>query len=322
MSATKQKPSNEEILKVMHRDPLQVAESVIGESHPSWDSDEKLFALRLVGQHNRQKTELLKARNDTCFSTKTTEHREILLANGFELIYEEKFIDDTYVNSPKYPQPAHEQQFFIYYRHPGILLAFDTYHDNVNGGHLYYNWKAHSETIRIPDRVLESGFTTQAGIHVGSRDCREGLIMAIERMEEHGTFLETWVEGQFIWLLNYMESKSPGYDHAYISLKKLRALPDRVRKLILPAQEAYLRRGHKHNTDATNKLLEEPLPTPVVQKTVSKATKLRGINYRVAFKRAHSRGLRMGYLKPRDLELRKPVEQKRRIKLLMKFMDS
>jgi hypothetical protein len=317
MPSTKRVYSNEEILQAQRQDPVAIAEAVLG----SASADSGLMALQLQAKKSEALRVMLKSRNDTTFLTKTEEHRQILLANGFELVYQENFIDDQYVNSPKNPQPAREQQYFIYYRHPGLLLSFDTYGENVNGGRLYYNWKAHSETVRIPHNVLESGGTSKEGIHVGYRDCREGLIMAIQRMEEYGSFLETWKEGQFLWLLNYMESKVEGYDHDYISLKKLRALPERVRKLFLPAQENYYR-ANPRQSDAFKRLLVEPLPQEQPVRTPpTRGSWVRRTNYRVAFKKQHSRGLRMGYLKPRDLELRKAVEGKRRAKLLFAFLD-
>ena len=55
------------------------------------------------------------------------------------------------------------------------------------------------------------------------------------RLAKHGTFVSPWVERPFLWLLNYMDTKTEGYDYKAINEARIAKLPEHVRTCITPS---------------------------------------------------------------------------------------
>ena len=90
--------------------------------------------------------------------------------------------------------------FYVYWdAKRGILLYFDTYGDNINGGKFAYNW--------IPrDRQAAYRYTSSGGfekhndgmVWVGYHSCGGGNIdVNIKNLEENGEFVVPWVGSHF-----------------------------------------------------------------------------------------------------------------------------
>lgn len=200
-------------------------------------TDTSIPELRLALLHNFTtkngfKEQVLRMRRDTTFSMKEFEYRTILEENGFVKVLEEDFVDDTW----KDEKPSYEK-CFVYFREPGQVLFFDTFHGGRNGGNVYFNWKPKAG-LGYRSMPSYNGHTTQDGVSIGHMDCREGLIYKLNTLSENGEFLGEWVEGGHIWFVNFVEAKKAdgisyprsGIYYDSISLNRIKRLPGHVQK--------------------------------------------------------------------------------------------
>jgi len=143
---------------------------------------------------------------------------------------------------------------------------------SVNGGNFYYNWCyggdvdtyritqngsniRHGEhnpdyytnyfdenlsPVLIPKAELETNEDFQKVIkeqklmliYAGHHDCREAVKHNISKFLENGTFLKTWKERPFLWLLHHADTKDKGFDHEKINQERIAMLPQDVQDAI------------------------------------------------------------------------------------------
>lgn len=130
---------------------------------------------------------------------KTSEFLEIVEKEGFKQALKVDF---------KGYEGRDEAIYIFWEEKKGILLCFDTYGINVNGGHFYYNW--------VPkDREVAYKYTHTGGfekhnngmVWVGSHDCRIDMDKNIKNLEENGDFVVPWINRPFLWLLHYKDEE-------------------------------------------------------------------------------------------------------------------
>ena len=129
-----------------------------------------------------------------------------------------------------------DEVFYIYWdTNHGILLCFDTYGINVNGGHFYYNW--------IPkNRQVAYKYTSSGGfekhndemVWVGYHDCREDIDVNIRNLSENGEFVVPWKDRPFLWLLHFRDEEKYGDNEEYKEVNKQRIamLPEGIQTAI------------------------------------------------------------------------------------------
>ncbi|MCK4526331.1 hypothetical protein KAW18_03070 [candidate division WOR-3 bacterium] len=127
--------------------------------------------------------------------------------------------------------------FYVYWdAKRGILLYFDTYGDNINGGEFAYNW--------IPrDRQAAYRYTSSGGfekhndgmVWVGYHSCGGGNIdVNIKNLEENGEFVVPWVRKPFLWLLHYKDTEKYGGSKEYkeVNEQRIAMLPKDIQTAI------------------------------------------------------------------------------------------
>ena len=100
-----------------------------------------------------------------------------------------------------------EALYIFWYKKYGILLRFDTYAGDINGGNFYYNWiPKDGETYY--NYISSGGFRRfdDEFIWIGDHDYRN-ININIKKLEENGKFVTPWVERPFLWLLHYKDKE-------------------------------------------------------------------------------------------------------------------
>ena len=132
------KYSDEQVLETLRQDPIADAEKIVGHSwKEAPDGLKGVGGLGLLLQMRKSEAlnTMLESRGDTTFSMKIAKYQEIIERYGFEKVYSETFSSPVYGDE----KPV-EETFYIYFKLPGVLLIFDTYRGNINGGKVYYSW--------------------------------------------------------------------------------------------------------------------------------------------------------------------------------------
>lgn len=216
-------PTPEDIKRLERYDPIAEVEplaAIFG------TQTSQLLAMRNHVAKTAQVDKLLKLRGDTTGREGLAKYQAIITAAGFELALEDTF---SYVD--KWDKKTYTEQFFVYHRN-GQVLCFDTYRGNVNGGNVYYTWKPNGEDY--PDGITSScswdGNEEDGYVLVGHHDCRQGLIMNMEGLAQHGTFLPVMAGSAFIWMLSHADTMDENYNHSAITL-------DRIKRSTQPVQD-------------------------------------------------------------------------------------
>lgn len=155
--------STEEIKKMLDFDPLSHAEKITGKD---WKESEEtsMLGLAIALQHNREKEQMLKEIDDTGFSNNTIDYLRIVQNFGFEIVLNEVFFDNVHYQ-------RNQNLYVLFHKELGILITFDTFGENVNGGEMYYNWS--------PNGYLETnGCTSSGGYFFPNKNGHIGLVGA------------------------------------------------------------------------------------------------------------------------------------------------
>jgi hypothetical protein len=211
---TKPKANNSELEQALNYDALDTAEKIFGK-----DTDEaRAFGLFSFMENNQKKKTLLEEKGDSTFSTKTQTYIRIITKFGFEQIYKE------YIHRERRDERRRDEFYVFWHDELGILLHFDTYNGNVNGGNFHYNWfipyslkhyqycsnggfqRFEGENVlthydkdknlldvrekignyKCPEQQAfnKELFDTTFGLWTGYTDCREAIIHNITRIKE------------------------------------------------------------------------------------------------------------------------------------------
>jgi hypothetical protein len=213
---------NDQIEAALNFDALAHAERLTGESYKTSRETEMLgVALHLT--HGEQKRELLRGSNDTYWAQPMRDWIQLVEGLGFDLLHEEQI-------------PGSGDMYRIWWHRDGLLMDADSYwgDKSVNSAKVYFNYCGPRSAMHH----CSSGHVGELhGVSVweGSRDAREGLRFALDRMRAEGHFVSPWVKTGFLWLLHYQDTKADGYDYKAITKARLDALPPDVRAAIQKA---------------------------------------------------------------------------------------
>jgi len=211
------------ISDVLKFDPLDVAERITGTSTHDANSPAMALGFLLAMKHGARKEEMLAEIGDTRFSNTLSDYVAIVEKAGFEQVLALPFAGNEDV----------QETMFVFARHDGLLLRFDTYQsDRVNGGAVYYNWRP--DSIKTMHRYTSSGGMVSDTVWAGDHDCREAIVHKMKQLQENGACVSPWVKRPFLWLLHYMDAKVEGYDYEAINASRVAMLPEWVREFIGP----------------------------------------------------------------------------------------
>lgn len=220
---------DDEIEKAIHADPLLEAEKITGKNYKD-SSDTSLLGMIFAQQNAKDREALLSVNCDTHFRMTLSDYKRVISKEGFKELLVIPFRD---------PHSKYENMFYVWYNDElGILLRFDTYkwstkdEHTVNSSDFYYNWLPHLDSDGEPARktwkYTSSGHLREDNIWVGGHDGREALCFKIRKLKENGSFVPTWVECPFIWLLHFADTKDPNYDYRKINEERILKLPESV----------------------------------------------------------------------------------------------
>lgn len=219
-----------EFNQLLSFDALSTAEKLTGKSYKEDEATMRMgFAMHLLnGECKRNELAL---RDDTVHSNPWSHTLKVYADLGFETVYAKAF-------RGRYGT----EEFEVLWRSDGLLAKVESFtlagRVSTNHSDLYYNWRPNPEVDRW--EYTSSGHchtpSYDQGDHVwiGHHDVREAMRHKIAQLEAHGEFLTPWVERPFLWLLTYMDTKDPDYDHKAITASVIAELPEHVRKAITP----------------------------------------------------------------------------------------
>jgi hypothetical protein len=217
---------DEKLEKMLRTDPLKEAEETTGKSCKEDKATGQLgFALHLM--HSDSKRAALLSVGDSYYGITTEEYLIITAKEGFETVLEVPF---------QSPSSNQEEKLYIMWHPDGILLSFDTYRSNLNGGKFYYNLKLNDE--KDYGKVISSGCCTEENVIYGSHDCREAFRHKLNKLRKYGSFLSCWEEQPFLWLCHHGDTKHdlkyPESSELYdkINKERMSMLPECVQKAI------------------------------------------------------------------------------------------
>ena len=158
---------------------------------------------------------------------KTLEYLKLVEEIGFEQVLKVDFKGNE----------NRDEVFYIFWdAKRSILLCFDTYGDDVNGGDFYYNW--------IPKDIHTTYKYTRSGgfekhndgmVWVGYHDCSENIENVIKKFEENGDFVVQWIKQPFLWLVHYGDNKREEYKD--INKQRIVMLPEGIQTAIKGVEE-------------------------------------------------------------------------------------
>lgn len=166
-------------------DPLSEAEKITGNEYKKDDAT-VMFGMHIQMKKSEDLKKLFTFTGDVHFSMKYKDYLKTLTGAGFEIVYEEKFIN--------FRDKSDEFYYVLFNYHYGVLIAFDTYNENVNGGNMYYNWMPNSTSSRF-DCTSSGGFYSSNSSKTDHLSLFNPSTLE-EHIIENFPALPKWEEGQ------------------------------------------------------------------------------------------------------------------------------
>jgi hypothetical protein len=141
------------IKDIQDLDPLDIAEKMTGKSYKD-DTSTVCLGMALQMEKSKAMEALMDASNDTKFSETAASYLKKVTEFGFEVILKEEFEADGWDNTI-----IKECLYILWHKKYSILLVFDTFRGNRNGGKFYYNWS--------PNNNIGIGSITSSGGYHG-----------------------------------------------------------------------------------------------------------------------------------------------------------
>lgn len=127
-------------------DGLSEAEKLTGRSYKEDKLTESIGFLNHI-QHVTRMKNLMTAVDDTMFSETESEYHRKVVEFGFKTLVKIPFFSTS---------SKQEENFYIMFHYDySILLCWDTFYGDRNGGNFYYNW--------IPNNINDRGHITSSG---------------------------------------------------------------------------------------------------------------------------------------------------------------
>lgn len=222
LTLTANNTMKQQLQEALDYDPIHHAEQILGTEYRKSDKA-TMLGLFLMHQQRGEKDGLLLLNNDTnSWSQTFKEWEAVILDMGFSKVYEAPIADTGDFHR-------------IYWHDDGILLNVDSYSEDTtaNSATAYFFFKGPYGAMH---RCSHGWSHEEDGISVfdASRDARDGFRFAIDQMREAGSFVSPWPEFPFLWLLNYMDTKTDDYDYKSITAERIKQLPINIQKAIEP----------------------------------------------------------------------------------------
>lgn len=223
---------NETTKNILSFDPIAAAESVIGKRHEDWDLEiDSTTALGIALLTNAFKKDHLKSISDTHFNISWQDFIDIAKSYGFECSLRQKFTAKTFSN-----ENVEEEEIIFFHKEKGLILYAESYDgSSVNSAKIYGEVKVSGKKLEENQWDALSGCSycgNENGTISFNIDVREGLIFHLDAVSEAFEFSKSWSNVQFLWFLNYMDTKKEDYSRKEINNQKIDACTPDVRKII------------------------------------------------------------------------------------------
>jgi hypothetical protein len=198
------------LTKALSFDALQEAEKLTEKSYKD-DKSTMSIGMMLQIENSGRRAKMLADRDDTMFSETTAEYLRKVTDFGFVQFHIEEFLSDS--------SNEMEGQYFMFHPDYSILLIFDTFRGNCNGGQFHYNWIPNDKYKYPPHfsgvwydnktggRPAQDELPNEVLVAVGYTDCREAIKFNIQTMLETGTFVKKWVLNDISSTLHHQDWK-------------------------------------------------------------------------------------------------------------------
>jgi hypothetical protein len=208
----------------LDRDIVSDTEKLVGGKHWSeFTPDESMTMLGMSFAHNQKKDAYLTSIDDTPFSMKWDEFKQLLTRRGFELV-----LTDTFNN----PHGGNIEELCILgHREKGLLVVATSYAGNLNGGTCYGECtKTDEQGYNLPTGFSYAWNNNRTDWHI---DVRDGMFSRIAALEQDGyQLVPKWQSNQhFLWLVDYAQTKGD-YDRDEINGDRLSRCPGWIREMV------------------------------------------------------------------------------------------
>lgn len=159
---------------------------------------------------------------DTTQGMSVSDYIEIIEDAGFEKVYETTFRSTNF---------SHEDKFFVYARQDGLLLAFDTFRDQMNGrAALFYQLRLSDPETNLPH---SAGSLVDDDTWCGSIQARDELLASIDMLKQEGELLCEWEHAMYLSLMHSEDLRS-NRSLTEINSLRIAAMPDWVQSMLGP----------------------------------------------------------------------------------------
>ena len=224
---------NETTKNILNFDPIATAEGLIGKRHEYWDVEtDGMVALVLAMLTNESKREHLESIGDTHFGITWNDFIEIAKAYGFKCGFCQKFTGTGWSDE----KGIEEEEIIFFHEEKGLILHAESFDGkSVNSAKVYGEVKLNG------DKLEEEQWNALNGCSHGGNgngtmyfnvDVREGFRFHLDAVSEAFEFSKSWSKVQFLWFLNYMDTKKKNYNYEKINKKKIASCIPEVRKII------------------------------------------------------------------------------------------
>jgi hypothetical protein len=225
--------TNRMIRSTLDFDPVAEAEDMGGEGNIG-------LSLAFVRDKVNMMRRLMEETGDVHNNLSYDEYCAVAEGAGFERVYTQQFKSDQ----------GYPEQFRVYWNPLGFLLSVESYswesgRSSVNSAKIYYNIRVERDSMSDFRSHTSSGGwevwddDTNEYIWGGSHDTRNALLYHVEQLSKAGGVMPQWHSLFHIWLLNYSETKVPGWDSDAINRAKIEQFPQELRDMLLKAMDTH-----------------------------------------------------------------------------------
>lgn len=222
-----------EIENLVKMDPIAVAEKITGQPYED-DNTTMALGMMLQMEQGAAIKEEMSLRDDSFYGSKFADALRVLDEMGFAIIHQHEYVYSSFDTD------AVPDRFIVLWR-DGVLAVLTSYQaTTINTFNIYYNWRFNEQDGSSLFSFVASGGLNQDAyaqgekIWVGHHDVRTGFRHTMNRLEMNGSFLSTWVERPFLWLVDTKQENEPDYDYREITDEVISTFPAEVVQAISP----------------------------------------------------------------------------------------
>jgi hypothetical protein len=223
---------------------ILAAEIILDKKVEDFSDADHTLCLGLHIYNSANTVNRFRLKKDTYYNMTWKEYNNLLFEQGFDRVLSYEFMDPSrFKNIEEYSIFARLDR--------GLLLVAQSYNNKsvLNSTSLYFeiSFLVNNKLFPELENIIHSDVlrgTTNSGCFDENReyaarqvevDVRQGLISYLSRLEPFRNQLNVpwkYFKNDFLWLLDFSETKQKNYDYVKINERKIAALPTDVQKMI------------------------------------------------------------------------------------------